>query len=142
MNHRPTLCLLLSFLTLTGLGLVQAETALEISMKHMGKALKQLSLDLQQPQDANKSDYLALANTLKTEAQTSRGLTPKKVATLPADQQAAMVQAYQKSIDDLTQTIDLLTQALQNDQWDQARADVAQIRKQETEGHKTFRLKK
>lgn len=121
---------------------VHAETPLEVSMKHMATALKQLSLDLQQPQDAGKGDYLALADTLKKEAQISRGLTPKKVATLPPDQQDAMVKAYQKSVDDLILSIDSLSQALQAGKWDDARNDVALIRKQETDGHKTFRIKK
>lgn len=110
-------------------------------MKRMGKAYKQLSLDLKQPSDASKADYVALATTLKTEAQTSRGLVPKKAAALPPDQQATMVAAYQKSMDELSASIDTLTQALQNSQWDVANKQLATIKEQMFAGHKEFRSK-
>ena len=119
----------------------KADTPLETAMKQMSSAYKELSFDLQQPHDENKVHYLALTATLKTEAQTSLGLVPKKVATLPVDQQAAMVKAYQKSMGDLIQWIDLLTQDIQNSQWDDARKVMAAIKQQMTYGHKDFRLK-
>jgi hypothetical protein len=119
----------------------KADTPLETAMKQMSSAYKELSFDLQQPHDENKVHYLALTATLKTKAQTSLGLVPKKVATLPVDQQAAMVKAYQKSMGDLIQWIDLLTQDIQNSQWDDARKVMAAIKQQMTYGHKDFRLK-
>jgi soluble cytochrome b562 len=142
MNCRCFLVILACLVAFDVGNYVRGETPLEVSMKHMSKALKELSVDLQQPQDASKGDYVALAGTLQKEAQTSRGLVPKKVATLPADQQDAMVKAYQKSMDDLMQTISTLTQDLQATKWDEARKDIAKIKEQETEGHKTFRMKK
>ena len=118
-----------------------ASTQLESAMKQMSSAYKELSFDLQQPHDANKDHYLALAGTLKAEARTSLGLVPKKADTLPADQQGAMVKAYQKSMGDLIQWIDSLTQDIQNSQWDDARKVMATIKQQMTYGHKDFRLK-
>jgi|GEM_PF-1562077 len=129
-------------LGLVFLSVAHADTPLDKSMKRFAKAYKQLSLDLKQPVDASKSDYVALANTLKTETQTARGLVPEKVGTLPADQQAAMVTAYQKSIDELGVTVDDLIKALQAGQWDVARQQMESLRKQEGEGHKEFRLDK
>ncbi|HUB67484.1 MAG TPA: cytochrome b562, partial [Candidatus Methylacidiphilales bacterium] len=81
------------------------------------------------------------AGTLKTQAQNSRGLVPKKAAALPADQQSTMVTAYQKSIDDLIQSIDSLTQAIQNSKWDDARKIMASLKQQMGAGHKQFRTK-
>jgi Cytochrome b562 len=118
-----------------------ADTLLETAMKQMSSAYKELSFDLQQPHDDNKAHYLALAGTLKTEAETSRGLVPKKVATLPADQQGAMVKAYQKSIDGLIRWIDSLTQDIQKSQWDDARKIMGAIKQQMIYGHKDFRIK-
>lgn len=141
MNFRSFIPVLIGLFCLTVFATANADTALEISMKHMKNAYKELSLGLQQPQDANKSDYLALAGTLKTEAQTSRGLVPKKAGALPADQQAAMVMAYQKSMDDLIQSIDSLTQDIQNSQWDGARNEIVSLKHQMTDGHKAFRIK-
>lgn len=119
-----------------------AKTPLETSMKKMSSAYKELNLDLQQPTDADKAHYLQLAGTMKTEAQTSRTLVPKKAGALPADQQATMVKAYQKSMDDLIQGIDALTQDLQNSQWDDARKVMAALKQQMMQGHKDFRVKK
>ncbi|MCE0523461.1 MAG: cytochrome b562 [Methylacidiphilales bacterium] len=118
-----------------------AGAPLEASMKLMSIAYKQLALDLKQPTDAGKPDYLALAATMKKESLTARGLVPKKVANLPADQQAAMVADYQKSIDALGVTIDALTQDLQNSQWDDATKQMAAIKQQMSNGHKKFRVK-
>lgn len=124
------------------LSIAQADTPLENSMKRTSKAFKQLNLDLKAPVDASKPDYLALVATLKTEAQNARTLVPKKAAALPADQQATMVAAYQKSIDDLSATYDTLSQSIQAGQWDAARATLAKILDQEKQGHKEFRIQK
>ena len=134
----PVLCVLLY---LAAFAAANADTPLETAMKQMSRAYKELSFDLQQPHDANKDHYLTLAATLKTEARTSRGLVPKKAAALPADQQAAMVKAYQKRMGDLIQWIDSLTQDIQNSKWDDARKVMAAIKQQMIYGHKDFRIK-
>ena len=132
-----TLCCLIALFSVA-----RADTPLELSMKRTSKAYKQLGLDLKQPIDASKADYLALVATMKTEAQKGRNLVPQKAAALPADQQAAMVAAYQKSIDELTVTYDTLSQAIQAGKWDAARAAMAKILDQEHAGHKEFRKHK
>jgi soluble cytochrome b562 len=129
------------FCLLAVLSVANADTPLELSMQRMGKAYKQLSLDLKAPVDASKPDYLALATTMKTEATTSEGLVPKKAAELPADQQAAMVDAYKKSMDKLSATIDTLTTAIQASQWDAANKIMADLKQQMFAGHKEFRKK-
>jgi len=48
--------LLLCLATLVPFSLAHADTPLELSMKKMGKAYKQLVLDLKQPQEASKPD--------------------------------------------------------------------------------------
>ena len=141
MNSRSFIPALIALFYLTVVAAAHADTSLEIAMKQMSSAYKELSFDLQQPHEANKGDYLVLAGTLKTEAQTSRGLIPKKAATLPADQQGAMVKAYQKSMDDLIRWIDSLTQDIQNGQWDDARKVMGAIKQQMIYGHKDFRTK-
>ena len=131
----------LCFFSLASFSTVRADTDLEITMKHIAKAYHQLVDDMKQPVDASKSDYLALAATMKTSAQKARGLVPKKAAELPADQQAAMVTAYQKSMDDLSASIDVLTQDLQTGQWDAAAKQLGTLKMQEDDGHKAFRKK-
>jgi soluble cytochrome b562 len=127
--------------TLAVFSTTRADTPLEGSMKKISKAFKQLTLDLAQPADANKSDYVALANSIKTEAQTSSALVPKKAAALPADQQATMVTAYQKSMKDFSTAVDVLIQELQDGKWADANKQLAILKQDETDGHKQFRLK-
>jgi soluble cytochrome b562 len=141
MNLRSFIPVLMALFYFAAFAAANADTPLETAMKQMSSAYKELSFDLQQPHDANKDHYLVLAGTLKTEAQTSRGLVPKKAATLPADQQGALVKAYQKSMDGLIQWIDLLTQDIQNSQWDDARKVMGAIKQQMIYGHKDFRIK-
>ena len=136
---KTTLTTLFCLISLALVSAVRAETPLEISMKHIAKAYHQLVADLKQPVDASKPDYLALAATMKTETEKARGFVPKKAAELPADQQAAMVTAFQKSIDDLSASIDVLSQDLQAGQWDAANKQLATLKMQEDDGHKAFR---
>lgn len=121
---------------------LRADSDLENAMKDMGKAYKQLGLDLKAPQDASKNDYLALAASIKAAAQKSRDLVPKKASSLPDDQKATMVAAYQKSMDELIATTDMLATAIQNSQWDDARKAMDTLKQQMLAGHKEFRLKK
>jgi soluble cytochrome b562 len=141
MNSRSFIPVLTVLFYLAAFAAANAATPLELAMKQMSRAYKELSFDLQQPLDANKGNYLALAGTLKAQAVTSRGLVPKKAVALPPDQQDAMVKAYQKSIDDLIQWIDSLTQDIQNSQWDDARKVMGAIKQQMISGHKDFRIK-
>jgi len=129
-----TLCCLIALFSIA-----QADTPLELSMKRTAKAFKQLNLDLKAPVEASKPDYLALVAAMKTEAQKARDLVPQKASALPADQQATMVAAYQKNVDELSAIYDVLSQAIQASQWDAARATMTKILEQEKAGHKEFR---
>jgi soluble cytochrome b562 len=126
---------------LAGAFAAQADTPLEISMQHIKKAYKELSIDLQAPQEASKPDYLNLTASLKTEAQTARGEVPKIANGMTPDQKAAMIQAYQKSMDDFAASIDALAQSIQQSQWDAARKQVATLKQEMVDGHKKFRKK-
>jgi soluble cytochrome b562 len=137
MNKILVLILFCLFAT-TGLS---SATPLEQSMKRMSTAYKKLTIDLKQPVDASKPDYLALATAMKTEAQTSRGLVPKKVAAMPQDQQAAQIADYQKSLDSLSATIDTLSADVTASNWTDANAQIAKLKQQMFDGHKKFRKK-
>ena len=128
-----TLCCLFGA---TGLS---SATPLEQSMKRMAKAYHQLDKDLKAPVDASKPDYLALVATMKTEAQASRSLVPKKVAEMPQDQQAAQIAEYQKSLDGLMASIDLLSQDITASNWADATKQIATLKGEMIDGHKKFR---
>jgi hypothetical protein len=127
---------LICFLGATSL---TSATELEQSMKRLSNAYKRLTADLKQPVEASKADYLALAATMKTEVQTSRALVPKKVAGMPQDQQAAPIADYQKSLDDLAATIDVLSQDITASNWADANKQIATLKQQMIDGHKKFR---
>ncbi len=114
-------------------------TPLEQSMKRMAKAYHALDKDLKAPVETSKADYLALIATMKTEAQTSRTLVPKKVAEMPQDQQATQIADYQKSIDALIATIDVLNQDITASNWADATKQIAALKEQMNDGHKKFR---
>jgi soluble cytochrome b562 len=120
----------------------RADTALDRTMQRMARPYKQLALDLKQPSEANKTIYLELAEMMKTQAKVARAQVPSKAAALPPDQQATMVAAYQKSMDDLIATIDGLTADLQSSQWDAANQQIAKLKQQMIDGHKAFRTQK
>jgi cytochrome c556 len=134
-NPLPLLVLLLS------LGVAHAETALETSMKHMSKAYKELNLDLKTPQDSARPDYLALAAMLKAEGRNSRADVPKIAQGMTPDQQATMIANYQKSVDTFLGSVDALTAALQQSQWDEARKQMGILHQEMVDGHKAFRKK-
>jgi soluble cytochrome b562 len=122
----------------TALSGAKADSPLAVSMKHMAKAYKELATDLQSPQENNKSAYLELVGTMKTEATNSEGYVPAKVEGMPADQQPAMVAAYKKSMGDLITSIDQLSSEVQAGNWDAARKSMETLRQEMLAGHKQF----
>jgi cytochrome c556 len=119
-----------------------AGTQLGQSMKQMGIAYKELADDLKQPQEASKDQYLALAATIKDHAKISRELAPRLAQTLPADQRDAMIQAYQKDMDQFMQDVDSLSDALKNSQWDNARKSMVTLQQEMVDGHKQYRARR
>jgi cytochrome c556 len=119
----------------------EGDTPLELTMKNIVKASKELTKDLKTPVDTDKDKYLALATTLKTEAAKAHDLVPKKAADLPADQKDAFVAAYQKDMDTFGQTVDTLSQAIKDGKWDDAQKALATLKQEEASGHKAYRKK-
>lgn len=131
--------LAITLVCLLGATSLSSATPLEQSMKRMSAAYKKLTADLKQPVEAGKPDYLALTATMKTEAQTSRTLVPKKVAEMPQGQQAAQIADYQKSLDGLTAAIDVLSQDITASNWTDANKQIDNLKQQMFDGHKKFR---
>ena len=134
---RPALLLIVCWMAT--LACVRADSPLELSMKQMKKAYKELSTDLEKPLDSEKGNYVTLAETLKSSAQKARDLVPEAAAELPADKKAAMVKSYRESMDDLITGIDSLIQNLQAAKWDEARKDISALKSDMKDGHREFR---
>lgn len=119
-----------------------ADSPMEKSMEKMEDAKKALFPALKQPVAADKDKYVALAKTLKTEGEASRELDPEIAAKLPPDQKDRIVTAYRKDMDEFIKTSQALVEALEKEQWTEARALVAKLKEQEKAGHKAYRKKK
>lgn len=118
------------------------DSPLEKSMEKMEDAKKALFPAMKQPVPADKDKYVALAKTLKTEAEKSRDLDPEIVAKLPAGQKDKIVADYRKDMDGFIKTSQALVEALEKEQWTEAQALVAKLKEEEKAGHKAYRKKK
>lgn len=118
---------------------VKADTPLEISMQHMKKAYKALSLDLQKPEESKKPEYLSLAGVLKTESLKAIDLVPEAADSLPPEQKEAMVAAYKKRMGTFSGSVDELLQNIQSGKWDAARHSIDTLGAEMKSGHKDFR---
>ncbi len=139
-----TLRLTALLLALGALAAHAADSEMDKSMKKVAAASKLLKADLAQTDDTkhNKDADLQWVATMKTEAQTARGLVPKKAKALPADQQQAMEADFQKSMDAFLADVDTLNTDITADKWTPARADFQKLLDDEKAGHKQFRVKK
>jgi cytochrome c556 len=121
-----------------------AKTELESTMKDMADATKRVGADLKLTDDTkhNKDADLKDVATMKADAIKGRNFAPKKEASLPPDQQAAMTTSYQKDMDAFTADINTLSTDIQGDKWDVARTDFQKLLTDEKSGHKAYRVKK
>ena len=122
----------------------ETKTELETTMKDLAGAAKRVGADLKLTDDTkhNKDADLKDVATMKADAIKGRNFAPKKEASLPPDQQAAMTTSYQKDIDAFTADIDTLSTDIQADKWEAARADFQKLLTDEKSGHKAYRVKK
>jgi cytochrome c556 len=122
----------------------RADTDLEVSMKNISKASRQLGADLKQADDTkhNKAADLQCAATMSSEAQKSSALIPKKEQTLPPDQQAVMTADFKKDMGYFMKDIDALNTDITADRWAAARTDFQKLLDDEKAGHKKFRVQK
>jgi len=119
-------------------------TELGTTMKDMADATHRVQADLKLTDDTkhNKDADLKDVATMKADAIKARNFTPKKEASLPLDQQAAMTASYQKDMDAFTADITTLSTDIQAGKWDLARADFQKLMADEKAGHKAYRVKK
>jgi cytochrome c556 len=143
MKSTPLFTATLLFLAVSAFT-VRADTAMEVSMKKMSDAAKQLGTDLKLTDDTkhNKDADLKCVATIQTESTTARGFVPKKAKTLPADQQQAFVADFQKDMDMFLKDVDALNTDITAENWTAARTDFQKMIDDEKSGHKKFRIKK
>ena len=109
-------------------------------MDDMKVAFRGLRSALQEPADADKEKYVALAEDLRSASVAARALEPEKTRDIPQDRRAAFLEGYRQSIDDLVSLVDGLKKHLAAGDWEAARGQVSLINQAQRDGHKEFRL--
>jgi soluble cytochrome b562 len=121
---------------------VRAGTPMDNAFERMERAYKKLGEALKAPQEADQAAYLTLAEKIRTEAVTARGLEPKMTASLPEGDRPAFVAKFRGDMDTFIKTVDTLTAALREGRWDDARTSMQEMNQEKKDGHKLFRKKK
>jgi cytochrome c556 len=123
---------------------VRADTAMEVSMKKIADAAKQLGTDLKLTDDTkhNKDADLKCVTTIQTESTTARQFVPKKAKTLPTDQQQAFIADFQNDMDMFLKDVAVLNTDITAENWTAARTDFQKLIDDEKSGHQKFRIKK
>jgi cytochrome c556 len=122
----------------------ETKTELESTMKDMADATHRVKADLAITDDTkhNKAADVKDVATMQADATKGRNFAPKKEASLPPDQQAAMTVNYQKDMDAFIADIKTLSADIQGDKWPAARTDFQKLMDDEKSGHKAYRVKK
>ena len=91
------------------------------------------------PVESDKQKYLSWVADLKTAAEASKILEPKKTSNVPSEQKTAFLEGYKNKMDELTEEIDSLGKAIEAGKWEEAKALVGQINQVPREGHQKYR---
>jgi soluble cytochrome b562 len=128
-----TCCLIASVFSLHA----DEDTPLEKQMQIMARSLKQLS---QQIADSTKQqESITLLETLKKAASDSKGLDPRKTASIPHANREKFLTDYKAQMDKLSEAFNQIEEALKAGKYDQAKAQLATVGSIKKEGHSKFK---
>jgi len=113
------------------------DTPLEKQMQIMARSMKQLS---QQITDSTKQqESIMLLETLKKVASDSKGLDPRKTASIPQADREKFLTAYKAQMDKLSEAFNQIEEALKAGKYDQAKVHLATVGSIKKEGHSKFK---
>jgi soluble cytochrome b562 len=113
------------------------DTDLEVRMKKMGKAFRQLRKQVADP--AQNASSLDLVATILAASKEAADFTPQKADDIPADQRDKFIADYKAGIKALQDKLASLTDALTAGKNDEATKIVADIFDFEKKSHKDFK---
>lgn len=113
------------------------DTPLEKQMQTLARGTKQLAMQVGDP--AQQQATVTLIESLKTTITTSKGLEPRKTATIPAADKEQFLIAYRAQLDKLTEAYNQIETAVKAGQYDQAKSLLAGIGPIKKEGHMKFK---
>ena len=118
---------------------LHADSQLEKKMNQMRQSFRELKKAMASPVELDKQKYLSWVADLKTAAEASKILEPKKTSNVPSEQKTAFLEGYKNKMDELTEEIDSLRKAIEAGKWEEAKALVGQINQVQREGHQKYR---
>jgi soluble cytochrome b562 len=113
------------------------DTPLEKQMQIMARSMKQLSLQL--ADSTKQQESIMLLETLKQAASDSKGLDPRKTASIPHADREKFLTAYKAQMDKLSEAFNQIEEALKAGKYDQAKAQLATVGSIKKEGHSKFK---
>lgn len=113
------------------------DTPLEKQMQIMARSMKQL---FQQVGDSSKQqENIVLLETLKKASSDSKGLEPRKTASIPQADRERFLTAYKAQMDKLSAVFNQTEDDLKASKYDQAKALLATVGSVKKEGHSSFK---
>ena len=136
MKFRITLLSLFIIVSLFSLR-ADEDTPLEKQMQIMARSMKQLS---QQIADSTKQqESITLLETLKKAASDSKGLAPRKTASIPQADQEKFLTDYKAQMDKLSEAFNQIEEDVKSGKYDPAKTLLANIGSIKKEGHAKFK---
>jgi soluble cytochrome b562 len=118
----------------------EEKTPLGKKMAAINTAFKAVGRQVEDPtKNANTLEQLA---TIETNAKAALALEPEKKAKVPAAEQAKFVAGYQAGIKEFLVTVDKMRTALKAGKNAEAATIYDEMKGQQREGHKEYRIKK
>lgn len=133
-----TITPLLALALLLSATAVRAEDSpLEKQMQALSRGLKRLGQQVTDP--SKQQENVTLLESLKQSSVISKGLDPRKTATLPESDRQKFLADYRSQIDKLTDALNKVEDALKAGQYDQAKSLLTSVNPIKKEGHQRFK---
>ena len=114
------------------------DTPLQQDMKQIGHTFRSLNRGLRDPDPAQKEEYLAALEKMEALAVAAKVEVPSYIASLPAEQQPAMLISFRADLAGAIQTMLEIERAILADDWDTAKALREKLVSQRNAGHKKY----
>jgi soluble cytochrome b562 len=132
------LLLALPFYFLNCLEAQEVDSPLEGQMKILARGMRTLSNQVGDP--SKQQENVALLDTLKKAATDSKGLSPRKTATIPENDREKFLSDFRTDLDELNDALNQVEEAVKAGQYDKAKALIGNVNTIKKEGHGKFKI--
>lgn len=115
----------------------ETDSPLEGQMKILARGMRTLGNQVGDP--AKQQDNVTLLETLKKAAIDSKGLSPRKTATIPEKDREKFLADFRTDLDELNDTLNQVEEAVKAGQYDKAKSLIGSVNTIKKEGHGKFK---